>query len=624
MRERCEGLEMLRDMMSDITDNAPATAAAGALPLLGQARYFLENITRSVSKFDAYALEALLEQIDELTECIGEIGGGGFEALDWLADLPASVMVGGQGPRPGCLHVSSLQQGGNSGRPCTFIIGMDDTRFPGAGLQDALLLDSERAAISAELSTAARRIDLKVLGFARLVARLRGEVVLTWCSRSLTDDREMFPSRVLISASRAVSGGKAAAITDSRPASFAPAGEKGCLDMTEWWLWRMCAGEHVLDPQGVIGENFHNLSCGFEALEARASDEFTEYDGYVPEAGSDNDCTAPGGPVMSPSRLGSLAANPMEYFFQNILKVRPPEEFEADPSRWLDPLEQGTLLHAVFCDFIRGLQARGELPPVFDRDRSALVEILDEYIEEKKAEKPPPTDPTVFANECRALRNTAESFLQMEAEFCAGAEPVACELAVGVEPDGEGTEYDMDEAVEVALPDGSAVRIRCKLDRVDRLPGEAGDEYVVCDYKTGKSDKYRQNGPFYQGRFMQAALYPLAGEAALRRRHGAAKVVRFEYVFPRPSESARVQWRTSGLAAGMSTLALLCDMIASGCFAFTNNPDDAKYSDYKAAFGNIASSVEDIDRKLTNPENTALAPYRALREVVIGSPEESA
>ena len=613
MKQRLEGYGLLGDLVRDLAQNAPASRG-DQRALLEQARYFLVRCSRSVSKMDAYAAEALLERIGELAECLDESGSATFDIFSWLADLPVSVRVGGQGPRPGCLHVSNIQQGGHSGRPNTFAIGMDDTRFPGAGLQDALLLDSERAALSPDLSTAAGRIDMKVQGFARLMARLRGDTTLTYCCRSLADEREMFPSRVLVSAYGAMMGENAGAFDlGGIPTSFAPAREEQCIDMTEWWLWRMCAGGPVNEPGRVMSENFANLAEGFKALEARASNRFTEYDGYVPEAGADSDCTVPGGPVISPSRLGTLAANPMEYFFRHILKIEPPEEFEVDPTRWLDPLETGTLLHDVFCDFIRELQGEKMLPPVFDRDREALLAMLDMYVEQKKAEKPPPADPTVFAIEYQSLRDTAESFLQMEAEFCLLNEPVACEMAVGVQSEGGGTTYDIEDSVDVQLPGGKSVRIRCKLDRVDRATGGSGDEYVVCDYKTGKSERYRKNGPFYEGRFMQAALYPVAGEAALRRQHSDARVVRFEYVFPKPSEAKRLRWYASELGGGMQILTLLCEMIAAGCFAFTNNVDDIKYSDYVAAFGDIPAAVKDIDAKLDNPANTALDAYRALR-----------
>ena len=66
----------------------------------------------------------------------------------WLELLPDQVRVGGSGPRPGCLHVDHVRSGGHSSRKHTFIVGMDDSRFPGVGLNDPLLLDGERGKLS--------------------------------------------------------------------------------------------------------------------------------------------------------------------------------------------------------------------------------------------------------------------------------------------------------------------------------------------------------------------------------------------------------------------------------------------------------------------------------------------
>src|SRR4029078_4257300 len=91
----------------------------------------------------------------------------GIDVWDWLAALPGESRVLGSGPRPGCLHVDSIYSGGVSGRGHTFILGLDDSRFPGAGLQDPLLLDSERRQVSPQLMTAAAPLDAHTRDFSR-------------------------------------------------------------------------------------------------------------------------------------------------------------------------------------------------------------------------------------------------------------------------------------------------------------------------------------------------------------------------------------------------------------------------------------------------------------------------
>ncbi len=134
---------------------------------------------------------------------LGRAGGmAAADVRDWLAALPAETRVGGSGPRPGCLHADHVRSGGHSGRPHTFIVGLDDARFPGAGLQDPLLLDSERARLDPDLPTAGRRLEETIQGFKRLLGRLRGTATLCWPSRDVVEDSERFPSQVVLDAFR--------------------------------------------------------------------------------------------------------------------------------------------------------------------------------------------------------------------------------------------------------------------------------------------------------------------------------------------------------------------------------------------------------------------------------------
>jgi hypothetical protein len=57
----------------------------------------------------------------------------------------------------------------------------------------------------------------------------------------------------------------------------------------------------------------------------------------------------------------------------------------------------------------------------------------------------------------------------------------------------------------------------------------------------------------------------------------------------------------------------VCTMIAAGCFPFTDDAGDARYSNYQEIVGNIQSAADATARKLANQENTALDCFRALR-----------
>ena len=569
-----------------------------------------------MNEFDEYSRMRLLDEMGELAASLHEGDPACLNIMDWLAELASSAQVEGKGPRPGCLYVAPLAAGGYSGRAHTFVLGLDAGRFPGAGLQDPLLLDSERERISRDLPTAAERLAESLEDLAGLAARIRGSVTLSYCCRSLAEDRDMFPSPAVLAAYRILSGNHEGAQDDllrwlPDPVSFAPQSLERCIDPVEWWLCRLCGERAVEEPEETVTQVFPHLGRGLTARRARESDLFTEFDGYVPEAGEDLDPARPDGPVLSASRLEKLGKCPLEYFFRYVLEIEPPEEYLLDPSRWLDPLERGRLLHSVFSRFLYRLREE-DRRPVLERDWGLLQEILDEEIAVWRTTKPPPNHEVLEA-EVDDLCRTARIFLQEEA-FCRDRRPLYFEAAVGLMAKGEGNLIDSPEPVAVELPGGKAIRVRGYIDRVDELKGAGEGCFAVCDYKTGSSRDYDHADPFKQGRCVQNVLYLALVEARLAECRPGARVSFFEYFFPNTREHGeRIQWDSGRLAGGMAIIDRLCAMLALGCFPFSDDAKDVKNSDYRAAFGDINRTVEAVRMKLANPANAPLAPFRELR-----------
>ena len=265
----------------------------------------LETVARTVNKSDNFARLRLVEDMTDLRRWLGdEVDFAGIDIWAWLSQLPAEARVLGSGPQPGRLHVAGLLSGGHSGRSHTYIVGLDDSRFPGAGSQDPLLLDGERTKISDALPTAASQLEERLADFHRLLARLRGRLTLSFASHDLADDRDKFPSPQLLAAFRVVAGNREGSQEDflkwlGRPVSFAPTDDAFCLDMKDWWLRQLCTGEPVREADRLVLQSFPHLARGNEALGRRGSNEFTPYDGRVEQAGLDLDPTGPNGPVMS-------------------------------------------------------------------------------------------------------------------------------------------------------------------------------------------------------------------------------------------------------------------------------------------------------------------------------------
>ncbi len=620
MDRRIKELEAIRRLVRGLLSNTPGTVDRQR-DLLEAAQVFLDRYARHTNRFDEYARKKLSDEILGLAECVEEEDVEGLDIWKWLEDECLASPVRGERPQPGRLHVAPVHGGGHSGRKHTFIVGLDDSRFPGAGMQDPLLLDGERNRVSRDLPTAAKRLARTAQGFAGLLARLRGSVTLSYCCRSLTDDREMFPSPVVLSAFRSLAENPQGDQDDlirwlPEPASFAPSSLDRCLDLTESWVWWMCEGDGVLDPQDTIVRSFPHLGRGFDAREARASDRFTEYDGYVPQAGQDLDPTKPDGPVLSASALEMAGACPLAYFFRYVLGIRPPDEVRIDPRVWLDPAERGQLLHAVFRRFMHLLREQ-DLLPEFRRDEKLLMETLDGELAWWRDSKPAPSR-AAYERETLDLREASRIFLKEEEEFCKESRPFCFEASVGMMPEGQGTPLDTLEPVRLKLGRGATLRARGRIDRVDQIPGSEGKKFAVWDYKTGSSWRYRTGtieDPFQSGRLVQSALYLQLAERRLKETVSPkASVDRFGYFFPTTREHGeRVEWTAAELAEGVRVLGSLCEMLAKGAFPFTDDPGDVSYSDYKDAFGDVHAAADAASRKLRNPKNEPLNPFRRLR-----------
>jgi ATP-dependent helicase/nuclease subunit B len=548
----------------------------------------------------------------------------GIDAFAWLAELPYETKVNAQGPRGGCLHVAHVLAGGHSGRPYTFIVGLDDSRFPGARLQDPILLDAERRGLSRELDTSADDLDRRMNQLARLFARLRGTVTLSYSCYNLIDDREAFPSSVVLNAYRILSGNRsgdhaALAAWVGPAASFAPNKAGEALTESEWWLWRLSGAEQVIEPERLIGECYPHLARGFELARRRESNQFSVFDGLIPEPGPMLDFREAQGPMVSASKLETLGACPLRYFFRHVLEIEPPEELVIDPQAWLDPLSHGSLLHEVFESFFKE-RSDPSAPLDLAQEGERMMGILDDHIKEYAERIPPPSD-AVFLREVSRLKRTAQIFLSEEIEYQqeTSNQPLFFEVSVGLEPSGTGTALDSRDPVEVKLPEGGSLRVRGRIDRVDRVAGPNPNEFLIWDYKTGSTWKYTQEPrPFWEGRVVQHALYLSVMTSLLKARakdYRGARADRFGYFFP--SEKAngeRIEFTAAELKDGGGILARLAKIAASGAFVATNNHEkDCRHCDYQTICGDVVALTAATDRKLLEPSNVILAPFAELR-----------
>ncbi len=600
-------------------DAATAVAAATGL---------VRDHARVASALDGLAQQRLLQELESMGEALAGADRTGFDAWEWIRELPDRLRVGGSGPRPGHVHVAPIKGGGHSGRPHTIILGLDDRRLPSAGYQDPLLLDDERGRLGDGLATSRQRVREQLDDFTRLLCRLRGRVTLSFSSREIKEDSETFASPVVLSAFRILSGrgdgdhGDLAKWLEPA-ASFAPLSPEACLDAGEWWLCRGSQPKPVENLGALAEAAFPNLRRGHEAGRARESESFTVFDGRVETPGTELDPARPQGPVLSATgRLGMLGACPLRYFYRHVLGIRRPDDVDVDPERWLDGLQFGTLLHDVLYDFVVSLLEADEWPPDPARDLPRIGRIASAHADHWRHKVPPPS---VEAQRRRRLdlERAAEIFVTEQARRGDESRPVYLEATVGMPTERRPTDIDAPEPVHVSLPGGSSIRARARIDRIDRKqPSRSGGGpvFLIWDYKSGSYTRsWDPPDLFGQGRLVQHVLYMALAESVLREHvDPEAEVDEFIFFFPGArTHGRRIDFGRIIVPQGLEVIEKLCALPARGVFPATDDVNDCTFCDYRCACQGVSRRLQVVcastTRKLANEGNTVLRPFVELR-----------
>ncbi len=566
---------------------------------------FLEQYAVKTESPDAEFVRTASDRIVMLGELIR--GAMLFdEAMEKILIAVSGVRVGASGPKPGHLHVAHYCQGGRSGRDRTFIVGLDEGKFPAKAAQDPVLLDEERIKVSRGLEVSAERITKNIYDMASLIAGLRGKVTFSYSGYDIKADKKAFPSSMLLQVFRIKEGDpgadyEAMLTSMGEPVGFDEShGGKVVLDETDLWLACLNDDGVLKDAKGAVQDVYEGIQEGLTAKEKRASDTLTEYDGKVTPHGDDLDPREHTQRVMSCSRLESAAKCPFAYFVENVLNVRKPDEVEKDDGIWLNPADRGKLLHEVFQLFIDGM-IKSKTKLSLDEEKRSIAKILDEAIIKFKVLQPPPSD-IVFKNECVQLKRDVGVFLQINKEL--GTEPVGTEVAFG------GNKGD---PVKIPLGKNKFITLRGMIDRIDRV---APSQYHIWDYKTGGTFSYKENGYVSGGEQLQHALYAVAAEAILRANgeDKEAKVVAAGYLFPTEKGTKDGLGGVFSRSIGMKwvdTLDRLLDIISAGTF-IVNNEDKCYFCDYTDICGG-KTARDAMKAKLLNAENKALEGWTTLK-----------
>lgn len=620
---RLTDLEALDNLLSTIldatpptpdrlgTDPVPTSPAALAEGLLA----FLEFVpTPEEPDTETEAKQSIVEVLHRTAATLTRETrfGSAVAILERFIDLRVpSPSTHGRVPwssAGGHIHFSDIDHGGLSGRRHTFMVGLDAGRFPGAGRQDALLLDPDRGRLTGHLPISADLLAERRYAIAALLARLRGKVTLSYSAWEASDGRILSPSPLLLQAFRLQRRNPAANYDDLKTATRPIVGPipspGGLIDANDIWLRSLDRDGVLLRGTEVVRRAFENLDAGLTAQALRTDDTLNAYNGLV-QARPLFDPRRTPDVRLSASRLETLASCPLKYFYSYVLGFREPDDISFEPDRWLDARQRGSMFHDVYERLLTAAKQDG-----IDPADAAFVELAERVFLaaiRRTARDVPVPSRALQEREIVALRADLEVFIDMIRAD--GPSWLATEWKFGFDD-------DVRPPARLRLRDAT-VLLRGAVDRIDELEG--GDLRIV-DYKTGGTYAYGEaSGVYDGGRRLQHALYTHAAEQHLGR-----TVDNTEYQLPTvKGEGSRFPYARDQLDKWPQILDDLFDMIGSGFFpAPPDEEPPCTFCDFRQVcrvrgeFGNAVSPPVEwsIDNSPRLPEYDPLRRVRMIDE----------
>jgi ATP-dependent helicase/nuclease subunit B len=584
----------------------PASLARGVLALLA-----VVPITTSVDQTAHDKLTSRLQRFEATATRATTLDAAISILVSKLDErVPAPHATGGApwSSAGGHIHLTDLEQGGHTGRAATFVVGLDAVRFPGTGLQDALLVDDDRRRISEEtagsgLPTATERVEEKRYALAMLLSRLGGRVTLSYSTWDAVEGRAIPPAAELLQAYRLMTH-DASADYDALHRALAPAAsavpraDSALLDSDDVWLGALTQGGVLRYGIPSVRATYRGFDAGITAGRALKGAVLTPHHGLITPRES-LDPRVNESLVVSSTQMQTLGTCPHRYLLRYVMRVKKPDDPDTSVEAWLSALERGSLLHSVF---ERTLKAFNDNRDAIATDEFEVraMRTLDDELDSARDRLPPPGD-AIFQIEAESLREDVRAFVAMVRED--GARWIDVERKFG-----------RDGAPPIQISVGpSKIRVNGAIDRIDRLPD---DSLMIVDYKTGSRHRFGgKTGNYDGGRRLQHVLY-----AAVAERLYDGQVSRAEFQFPsRRSENHRAVYRRPVITAGLPIVNQLLDMLKAGQLYATNDVDDCRFCDYAAVcrvrvsdYGEVKSMMAEWSREGGDPALSALRQLRSI------------
>ena len=518
---------------------------------------------------DHRAAAALQEHVGEL-RALGEFSCALPQALRFVRERVQSLTVAPERPRPGHLYASHLSQAGYAGRPVLFVVGLEEGRVFSSSTEDAVLLDAERAAISADLRLSTDRIDEAVYAVLSRLAVSGASATFSYSCRDTREFRETYASWLMLQAYRLQQGNETLAYpamktTLGEPKSAVPTDRESAL------VQRLVAPRRCRHRAGRDNRPRRRVS----ANGARSRGDATRSAGVHRVRRSRIRRGSCARSVFAHQCLLSDRARESRRLSVPILPetglgLRPVDDRERDKDVWLDPLTRGSELHAVYAALLRRTRDENRRPT--KKDGAWLLALAQDRLAQLHQEMPAAT-PEILERENRDFLADLELFLDAEIEETQST-PVGLEVSFGRPLGDDEDPLARAEPIEIALgaglhaahrrPHGSDQRGRPRHLRSARL-----QDRRILEGQLEGSVRRRSR--------LQHALYGLAAVELLKTRYKKPKAGVY-YFSSHKGRQERVRIPAPTRAVIAAVLGHLRDVILTGQFTRTPDENNCRYA----------------------------------------------
>jgi ATP-dependent helicase/nuclease subunit B len=534
--------------------------------------HFLETYSPPKSKEEKLILNSILE-IQTGMGSLDQKPTDLDSALDFVKHLLEGIRYQvSPVPEPGKVHFSSIQDGGYSGRDWTYVVGMDDSNWSVKTHQDPILLDEERQRISPYLKTSIIHSKERLQERNSRLGCIRKNCTFSLCSSTLIENEAKHPGYEMLQVYRSKCGNHDANMDQL----FSHMGEQiyfsgsnnqlKASELEVWLQYLIDETKNVRDGKSIILGHYQSISNGELAILSRKGTEVTPYDGVLKEGLMKEHYDSL---IFSATQLEKFSSCSLQFYFNKVLGIHPPEKKEFDRTEWLGAMEKGNLLHYIFYKYMMDRLNSGKSNALHNRE--LLWKITNDTINEYREKIPTPSN-HIAEKEIAEIYQDVEVFIKQEE--IRHSTPKYFELQL--HPDGGYFDVEVSESLHIPL--------RGYVDRVDEIEPHV---YRIYDYKTGNPKKFEVAKYFAKGTQLQHALYALAVEQWLRKGDDPDAVVKEAvYYFPTQKglgkEVIRQQNRRELLAELMESI---IKAIQKGTFLPTDQFQTCTYCDYKEVCG---------------------------------------